>query len=298
MDYWNRASLLDHLEPERSDPDRIIAQWEGSVVLPMDTAGRVACRADRGALRPVAADTEYDPQRHWLLGRLDDQLWFTSIVDADELGEADTLRGLSSRLGEGEREVATVAAAIGHWHRMEPHCPHCGRPSTVINGGFARQCPEGRILFPRSDPAVIVAVLDDAGRILLGHQAVWDDGRISTFAGFVEAGESLEQAVHREMAEETGLQLSALEYFGSQPWPFPRSLMVGFAARAIGSEPRVDGTEIEYAEWFTPAELAETVAAGRRAIPGHGTIARRLIDAWLSGRFGDQDSGLVLDSSW
>ena len=298
VDYWNRGSLLDRVEAERSDPDWIAAQWEHASVLPIDGSGQVACTADRAALRPAAAAGAYDPERCWLLGRLDEKIWFTTVVDTAELGESDTLRGLNAKLSDGERDLATAAIAIGHWHRLDPRCPHCGEPTVVINGGFARQCPEPRILFPRSDPAVIVAVLDEQGRILLGHQTVWDTGRVSTFAGFVEAGESLEQAVHREMAEETGLRLSEVTYFGSQPWPFPRSLMVGFAARAAGVDQHVDGVEIEYADWFTPAELAEAVRSGQRAIPGRGTIARRLIDAWLAGEFGDQDSGIELDSSW
>ncbi|NNG18855.1 NAD(+) diphosphatase [Naumannella sp. ID2617S] len=299
MDYWNRGSLLDRVDAQRADPEWVARQWrEGARLVRLDSSGRVACTPDRTALRSEAAAGAYDGQRQLLLGQVAGQSWFAECVDAGELGEADTLRRLNSTLSDAQRDLATAAVAVSHWHRLDPRCPGCGSETRVANGGFVRECPCGRILFPRTDSAVIVAILDDRNRVLLGHQRAWDGGRVSTFAGFVEAGESLEQAVHREMAEETGLELSSVEYFGSQPWPFPRSLMLGFVARAVSSEHRVDGEEIEYAEWFTPAELEQAVADGRCSVPGPGTIARRLLDAWLAGRFGGEDSGIVLNSTW
>jgi NAD+ diphosphatase len=133
---------------------------------------------------------------------------------------------------------------------------------------------------PRVDPAVIVAVLDAEDRLLLGRQSVWAPGRMSVFAGFVEVGESLEQAVHREVAEEVGLVLRSLRYLGSQPWPFPHSFMVAFAARAVDSTIWLDPTEIEEARWFTREELRDAVASAAVSLPPMTSIARRMIQAW------------------
>jgi NAD+ diphosphatase len=153
----------------------------------------------------------------------------------------------------------------------------------VINGGFARHCKRcGRDHFPRTDPAVIVAVIDEADRILLGGQEAWGN-RVSVLAGFVESGESLEQAIHREVGEESDISLSELRYFGSQPWPFPRSLMVAFFARAAGTDIHVDINEIAHAEWYTRDQLSAKLEAGELGLPGKTSIAARMIQAWQDG---------------
>jgi NAD+ diphosphatase len=129
---------------------------------------------------------------------------------------------------------------------------------------------------------VIVAIIDSSDRILLGSQASWGP-RVSVLAGFVEAGESLEQAIHREIGEEVDLALTELCYFGSQPWPFPRSLMVGFFARAASTQIAVDAHEISYAEWFTRDRLDAKLANGELGLPGRTSIASRMIQAWRDG---------------
>jgi NAD+ diphosphatase len=136
-------------------------------------------------------------------------------------------------------------------------------------------------LFPRTDPAVIVAVFDDADRILLAHQKVWEQGRYSVIAGFVEAGESLEQAVHREVVEEVGVAIDRVQYVASQPWPMPRSLMLGFTAHAVNVSLTPDGAEIANARWFARADIPEAIASGELRLPGPASIAFRLISTWL-----------------
>jgi NAD+ diphosphatase len=141
----------------------------------------------------------------------------------------------------------------------------------------------GRQQFPRTDPAVIMVVTDDEDRCLLGRQERWPAGRYSTLAGFVEPGESLEQAVAREVFEEVGVEVREVAYFGNQPWPFPASLMVGFFARATTTEIDVDGAEISDARWFTREEMRAEAEAGRLLLPSGISISRSLVETWYGG---------------
>ena len=162
----------------------------------------------------------------------------------------------------------------------------CGARTTADQAGWARRCTAcGTIDFPRTDPAVIMAVTDDIGRIVLVHGARWDTGRYSTVAGFVEAGESGEAAVVREVAEETGLRVESVELVASQPWPFPRSLMLGYRARLAPGEHlvRPDGGEVTDALVLSRTELDEALAAGTVVLPGPASIARMLIEDWYGG---------------
>jgi NAD+ diphosphatase len=193
------------------------------------------------------------------------------------------LRDMGFQLTDNERDIAATAAALMHWHRLEPRCPGCGRSTTVINGGMARHCARcGLDHFPRTDPAVIVAVVDAEDRLLLGGKPEWGN-RVSVLAGFVETGESLEQAIHREIGEEVDISLSDVYYFGSQPWPFPRSLMVAFFGRAIGTDINVDTQEIGHAEWYSREQLGTKLDAGELALPGKSSIAARMVQAWREG---------------
>ena len=183
-------------------------------------------------------------------------------------------------------DIVTTALAVLSWHDRAPACERCGGQTRSARGGFVRECVDcGTLLFPRHDPAVIVAVVDPEDRLLLAHQASWPEGRISVLAGFVEAGESLEQTCGREILEEVALEVEAVAYVGSQSWPFPRSLMVGFRARAAG-EPVPDGLEIQWARWFTREELRAQLGAGEVSIPGPGSLGRALIEAWLAEELG------------
>lgn len=276
------ASDLDRVDQHRSSTEWVAGLWraEDARLLKLDDRSRFTTHPGGSALRMTKPFVDFDSQRHRLLGLLNGSPVFA--VEALTEGEVHDLREVGHLLTDEERDIAAAASALNQWHRAEPRCPQCGEPTEVINGGFARHCPVcGHDHFPRTDPAVIVAVLDPLDRILLGRQSTWPVGRVSILAGFVEAGESLEQAIHREIAEEVDVSLSAVRYFGSQPWPFPRSLMLGFAARASSTDICVDGDEIESAAWYTREEVRSQVASGELGLPGETSIAHRLITAWL-----------------
>ncbi|MGY4720335.1 NAD(+) diphosphatase [Naumannella cuiyingiana] len=284
MEPWNSASRLDRVDEHRGSADWVACQWRqpDALLLKIDEHGRCFVNDD-GSLRMTRPFVEFDPERHFLLGTVDDAPVFA--VEALPDGPMASLREIIPSADDTGRDIAVAGVALTHWHRTDRHCPHEGAETTVIRGGFARRCSVGgNEIFPRSDAAVIVAIRDRADRLLLAHQASWDAGRVSVLAGFVEAGESFEQAVHREIAEESDVTLDELTYFGSQPWPFPRSLMVGFLARAASEEITVDGEEIEWARWYTRQEVRDATAAGEISLPGSASIARRMIDAWLTAK--------------
>jgi len=216
-------------------------------------------------------------------------LWTLDDAAADTIASDDSrwldLRRSGHLLSDRDVGILATSLAIAGWHAAEPFCAHCGSPTTVRNAGWARHCPvDGNELFPRMDPAVIVAVVDPAGRILLGSNAMWEHNRYSLLAGYVDAGESLEQAVVREIFEESGMRLGTPVYLGSQPWPFPRSLMLGFVAPlAEDQDPEAlvpDGQEILDLRWFTREELEDP--STDVILPGPSSIARAVIDDWLS----------------
>lgn len=198
-----------------------------------------------------------------------------------------SLRLVGAQLPAVDAGAATTAVALAQWHARHPRCPRCGTATEVSEAGWARTCPDDRsVHFPRTDPAVIVLVRDEHDRALLGSRADWPAEWFSTLAGFVEAGESAEQTVCREVAEEAGVTVdpTRLRYRGSQPWPFPASLMLGFHAWAADSaDPVPDATEIAQARWFSRAELQAAANAGTVRIPPRVSIARRLIEDWFGG---------------
>ncbi len=283
MSDWQAGSALDRVEEQRVDPEWVAACWAdpGAVLLSVGESA-VAARPD-GSLAPRPTSGDYHADRHYLLGLIDGRPWFATWAE-DGL---TPLRSIMDGLPAPELQAAFTGAGLAMWHANTRYCPRCGSPTRVVSGGQARACDNcGRELYPRTDPAVIVTILDPEGRILLGRQPSWAPGRVSVFAGFVEMGESLEQAVHREMAEEVALELTDVTYLGSQPWPFPRSLMVGFRARAERTEVTEAEGEIEAARWFTIPQLRAAMASGEVTLPQHTSIARRMIEAWLAGSLG------------
>jgi NAD+ diphosphatase len=198
--------------------------------------------------------------------------------------EPADLRALGALLSDRDAGLLTQAVALENWHATHAFCPRCGAPTTPASAGHVRVCTvDGSEHFPRTDPAVIMLVHDE-DRILLASSVPWPARRVSILAGFVEAGESLEQAVVREVREEVGVTVADCRYLGSQPWPLPRSLMLGFFARAVdGKELRVDGEEIKSARWFTRPELLAATESGRIRLPGRVSIARQLIERWQGG---------------
>jgi NAD+ diphosphatase len=196
--------------------------------------------------------------------------------------ELRELRPLAPMLPADAASLLAYARALVLWRSRHLFCGVCGAPNIKARAGHVMRCTRpgcGTETFPRLDPAIIVLVTDPSGeRALLGRQAAWPAGRYSTIAGFVEPGESLEEAVVREVAEETGVQVGDIRYDSSQPWPFPSSLMLGFHAVARTEAITLRDGELEDARWFTRAEIA----AGHPALPPPGAISARLIDAWFS----------------
>jgi NAD+ diphosphatase len=195
------------------------------------------------------------------------------------------LRQVGAHVTDTDVGLLTTAVSLANWHASHQRCPRCGAPTEPALGGWVRRCEQdGSEHYPRTDPAVIMAVVDADDRLLLGHAPQWPERRFSTIAGYVEPGESLEAAVRREVREETGVVVGAdVSYRGSQPWPFPSSLMLGFRAVATSTAIEVDAEEISEARWFSRAELAAAVADGTVLLPPAVSIARRLIEDWYGG---------------
>lgn len=270
---WAGRTILDHASDQRSpaDIDRV---WRsaGARLIQVDRDGRF------DAIQLGAPCTGSPHPGDAFLGLVDGMAWFARLVEAIE---GTNLR--EARLDDEQLLIAAKAVAITRWQIAARHCERCGGRLVLAADGFAAHCANcGRPAFPRTDPAIIVAVLDSEDRLLLAHQGLWETGRVSILAGFVESGESAEQAVVREVREESRVEISALRPLATQPWPFPRSLMLGFVARGEGAA-TVDGVELEWGEWFTRAELSARVESGELRLPMHISIARRIIEAWLAG---------------
>jgi NAD+ diphosphatase len=200
-------------------------------------------------------------------------------------GAFDELRRHGSVLPPRDAGMLAFARGMMHWHARHRFCGVCGEPTEARDAGHVRVCTSGAcgaIHFPRTDPAVIMLVMH-RGRALLGRQAAWDRGRYSTLAGFVEPGESLEDAVAREVWEEAGVRVGEVRYHSSQPWPFPSSLMVGFTADAEDDAIQVDHDELEDARWFTRDDLRAGLADGTLLLPSPISISYRLVMDWLEG---------------
>ncbi|MEM6703124.1 MAG: NAD(+) diphosphatase [Acidobacteriota bacterium] len=198
-------------------------------------------------------------------------------------GEFADLRQVASIVEGEDAARMAYARAMMRWHRQHRYCGVCGDENEVRNSGHSMRCEScGADHFPRTDPAVIMLVHDGEGRCLLGRQASWPPGVLSTLAGFVEPGESLEEAVIREVWEETGIEVHEARYHSSQPWPFPSSIMLGFHARGTFAEPKVDQVELEQAVWLERGQLLELQARREVRFPPPMSIARQLLEAWLA----------------
>ena len=207
------------------------------------------------------------------------------LVEPEEARWAG-LRAAAPMLGDRDAGLFTEALALANWHDASSFCPRCGSTTTVVQAGWARRCDrEATLLFPRTDPAVIVLVTDDDDRVLLGSNALWEPDRFSLLAGFVEPGESLEAAVIREIGEEARVRVDRVAFAGSQPWPLPGSLMIGFTARVAAevaaTSARPDGVEILALRWFTREELPSATA--EITLPGETSIARWMLERWYGG---------------
>ena len=286
---------MDRIAVRREDPawldERLRAPTTRFVAV---ASGRHPIRdADTGARRPCylgASDIEGSlPGEPILLGLQEDVAYFAvDVSDAPPpLPDRVTLlrlREVITELGHADSAVLAYASALVHWHRTHRFCGACGEPTSSVRGGHVRRCTDsacGREHFPRTDPAVITLVVD-GGRCLLARRRDWAPGRRSTVAGFVEPGETLEHTVAREVFEEVGVRVGEVRYRGSQPWPFPQSLMLGFRATAASTDIAVDGDEIAEADWYTPQRIAGDTTSGALVLPPFDSISRRLVDDWLA----------------
>lgn len=254
------------------DPTTRIVPVAGTE-FPVDDAGR--------AVRWHTADQLPDTGLRIFLGTREEVAHFALVVDEPTDEQRWTsFRAVVATLPEPDAGFMVHAIALAEWHAAHRFCPRCGGHLQVKDAGHVLVCDQcGRQQFPRSDPAVIMMVTD-GDRALLGRQEAWPEGRFSTLAGFVDPGESLEEAVVREVAEETGVHVTDVTYFGNQPWPFPQSLMVGFFARATSTDIQVDGAELSDARWFSREEMKAQAEAGTLVLPGGISISRSLVEAW------------------
>jgi NAD+ diphosphatase len=233
----------------------------------------------------------------WINQPIDDG---SGDFEKDKYEGFKTLREVGGNLDAEDLALAMHAVGLANWHESHTHCSKCGAQTVSDLGGSVRVCVKDSTQHhPRTDPAVIVLVRDAADRILLGHQPIWPDKRFSTFAGFVETGESFEECVSREIFEEAGVYPSQVKYITSQPWPFPASIMIAFEAIADRPEDaRPDGQEITEVRWLSRDEMKQAVATGEILLPPGISVARRMIESWYTRIDGYSRNDLQGEQSW
>lgn len=289
----------DRADTLRTDIDAAVAGWGDALLLRVDRRNQVLIAEGRVVLNTAAAAAPTPPDDAVFLGRLEDgrHVWalrsdLEPPDDPDIAAEVLDLRRTGDVFDDVSAQLVATATALLNWHDSSRFSPVDGAPTKPIRSGWARVNPvTGHEEFPRIDPAVICLVHDGHDRAVLARQTVWPPRLFSILAGFVEAGESFESCVVREIAEEVGLDVTDVEYLGSQPWPFPRSLMIGF--HALGDpeqEFAFNDGEIAEAAWFTRAEIREALDQGdwgsgsdsRLLLPGSISIAREIIESWAA----------------
>jgi NAD+ diphosphatase len=279
-------AVVDRDAGRRSDPAWLAAAWG-------DPATRVLrLRDGRAAVvgEPPRLDLDGRPDlpedRRVFLGTFEGVAYFAALEQGLDTGDEHAprylgLREVGARLPALDAGLVVHAVSLANWHTTHTHCPRCGAMTVPENAGHTRRCPVDRSEhYPRTDAAVIMLVLDGDDRLLLGRQTTWPEGRFSTLAGFVEPGESLEAAVRREVHEECGIDVGTVTYLGSQPWPFPSSLMLGFSAQALTTEVHRHDGEIAEARWYTREQLLADIGTGRLHVSPSISISRRLIEHW------------------
>lgn len=277
--------IHDRAAGQREDPAWLEAAWKQARVIVLSPELTVAVDDTDGGprlrLRP-SQDVDADAARIFL-GEYEGTPYFAVLSERDLSGDRWAgLLHLGADLGDLDSGLLTESVALAQWHLRHPRCALCGAPTQVERGGWSRRCPaDGSDHWPRSDPAVIMLVHDGAGQCVLGRQSTWPSGRYSILAGFIEPGEAVEAAVAREVAEEVGIDVTDIQYLGSQPWPFPSSLMLGFTAVVTGDPTlRFSDGELEDARWVHRDELRD--GGNRMMMPRPVSIAHRMITDWVS----------------
>lgn len=289
----------DRADQLRTDVEAATAGWAEAALLRVDSRNQVLAANGRVVLGAAAEIGDKPPSEAVFLGRLEDgrHVWgirgaLQAPDDPGAQAEVVNLRSLGPIFDDTSSQLVSAAVALLNWHEKARFSPEDGSPTRPARAGWARINPvTGREEFPRIDPAVICLVHDGGDRAVLARQAVWPERMFSLLAGFVEAGESFEVCVAREIREEIGLTVRDVRYLGSQPWPFPRSLMVGFHAVADPAEEfSFNDGEIAEAAWFTRDEVRAALAAGdwssssesKLLLPGSISIARVIIESWAA----------------
>jgi NAD+ diphosphatase len=293
-------STVDRATLRRADGAWVEAAWADprSRVLVVSDSQALVRSADGRPELVFISSAEAPEGTKFLLGVDTDDVAFFGVsvpggVSRVRSGEDDvqpmSLRQVGALLSDRDAGLLTHAVALANWHDTHTHCPRDGTPTVPAPAGHLTTCPtDGSEHFPRLDPAVIMLVTDPDDRCLLARNALWPKGRMSVLAGFVEPGESAEHAVAREVFEETAITVGHIRYLGSQPWPMPRSLMLGFQAAApAGQRITVDAEEIGEARWFTREEMLAAIGTGELALAPTSSIARRLIEFWYGGELPD-----------
>lgn len=295
-------ATVDRDEPLRDDVERRLALWPDARVLRVDEQGRFPVDGDELVFTPAAGMGAEPPAGAVLLGEQDGVAYWavaTAVPAEEPADDWSDLRRSGGDLAATSAGLAVTAVAVLGWHRRAPFCPRCGTASDMIRAGWARLCPScGLEEYPRTDPAVICLVHDGADHVLVARGPSWPVDRFSVLAGFVEAGESLEACVAREIHEEVGVHVRDIGYLGSQPWPFPRSLMIGFAALADrDAELRCAEGEIAEAKWVSRADVRASLATGAWSnrdglvagpaptgllLPGPVSIAGAMLRSWAA----------------
>jgi NAD+ diphosphatase len=312
-------SPIDRGSDLRTDDAKLEQLWKKAQIIQLVDA-RLSAANDALTFIDARAVSELsasfvEGERFFLgISRDDDQPYFawrtTWINQPIDDGSGDfekdkyqgfkTLRELGGNLDAEDLTLAMHAVGLANWHENHTHCSKCGAQTVSDLGGSVRVCVEDSTQHhPRTDPAVIVLVRDADDRILLGHQPIWPEKRFSTFAGFVETGESFEECVSREVFEEAGIYPSQVKYITSQPWPFPASIMIAFEAFAERpQDARPDGQEITAVRWLSRDEMKQTVASGEILLPPGISVARRMIESWYTRVDGYSRNDLQGEQSW
>lgn len=291
-----QPSLIDRAGELRTDPAALAELLKRAKVL---TVGGGKVSADLATAKLLYPNVQCD--EHYFLGidlATDTPYFAAHVVESEDLL---SLREIGAALSPLEIGLALHAVALSNWHSAHPMCSKCGAATTSSLGGAVRVCNKCETQHhPRTDSAVIVLVRDVDDRILLGRQAVWPAGRFSTFAGFLEPGETFEQCVSREVFEESGVSVSQINYLGSQPWPFPASIMIAF--EAVINDPaaaRPDGEEIVEVRWYSRAQLRTAMEDGSLLLPPIISVARKMIERWFGADHGEfKGQSLTGGESW